>query len=983
MARLRESNLQKPKQTTSGLKRLSPQPGEVIDRSKTIEFKFNGKTFQAHPGDTIGSALAAADVQILSRSFKYHRPRGLMCCTGNCPNCLVQIGNEPNVRACVRQVVAGMEVESQNAWPSLKTDVMSATKMIDAFLPPGFYYKTFIRPRFMWPVYEKFLRSAAGLGKVKPEVSNEKFDKQYLHGDVTVVGAGPAGLHAALAAAKQGALVLLFEERTVLGGHLRHTAAGIGSDVEETISAIEEHENIKVMTDTTVLGWYEDHWISAERGNRLFKIRSGTVVVAAGAVEQPLVFGNNDLPGVMLASGVARLIHMYGVLPNNRILIVTANDDGWQVAADLISVGVNVVGIADERAASDSSSVKAVEENGTLIFWEHTIMAAEGRGAVRGAVLVALDPRGEVNSEASLMVSCEIIAMSVGWMANHDLLYQSGGTLEYDQDRAEILPVSLPEGVYAAGRVNGTHTLELQIEEGRWIGKQAAAHLGFGNAPPLVEFERIANARKLEPRRTSPRIKVPGKQKRFLCYCEDVSDKDLQISIEEGYSTMELLKRYSTVTMGPCQGRMCSINSIHLCARENGSTVGETGTTTARPPIRPVTLGALAGQNMQPVALTPIHDWHLEHDAKMMVAGVWMRPEYYGSPEHAVEEVRGVRERVGLIDVSPLGKFKLTGTGVPNLLDRIYINNWQKLAVGRVRYGVMCNEEGVVMDDGVTAHIADNEWYMSTTSSGATAIFEWVQWWMQSGWGDDVHLVNVTEVNSAFNLAGPQSRALIEKLTNHDVSNSSFPYMHVREMEIAGVLCKLFRIGFTGELSYEIHCPAAYGLHVWEMLLQAGEEYGILPFGIEAQRILRLEKSHIIVGQDTDALTDAIAVDLESALKLDKPEFLGNRPLARIKENGPPQKLVSFKMVTPGIVPEEGLQIIRPRGKDIPEIIGWITSSRLSPTLNQAIGMCWLPSEIAEEAGSIFTIRVDGKTLAEGRVHHGAFVDPDGARLRM
>ncbi|MDK1081308.1 MAG: 2Fe-2S iron-sulfur cluster-binding protein [Anaerolineae bacterium] len=974
--------MQNPVRTTSGPKRLTPQPGEVLDRSKTIEFEFDGKSIQAHPGDTIGSALAAADVQVLSRSFKYHRPRGLMCCAGNCPNCLVQIGNESNVRACVRQVVDGMEVKSQNAWPSLDTDLMSAIKLIDSFLPAGFYYKTFLRPQFMWPLYEKILRAAAGLGKVFSAVPDEKFDKQYLHCDVAVVGGGPAGIHASLAAANQGARVLLCEESTVLGGHLRHTAVGLDVEMTKTIKAVEEHENIKIVMETTVLGCYEDHWISAMRANRLIKIRSGALVVATGAVEQPLVFGNNDLPGVMLASGVARFIHMYGVLPGSRVMIVTANEDGWQVAADLITVGVNVVGVADERPQSDSPTIVAVEKNGTPIYWEHTITAATGHGAVREAVLVALDSKGEVNKEATTLVSCDIIAVSVGWMANHGLLYQSGGKLEYNEKRAEILAVSLSEGVYAAGRVNGTQALETQIKEGNWVGAQAAAQLGFGKAPSQAAFNRITKSREAEPRRTSPRVSVPGHGKRLLCYCEDVSEKDLQVSIEEGFNTMELLKRYSTVTMGPCQGRMCSMNSIHLCARENGWSVAETGTTTARPPMRPVTLGALGGQNMEPVALTSIHDWHLEQDAAMMVAGVWMRPEYYGSFAHAIEEVRAVRERVGLIDVSTLGKMKLTGAGVPNLLDRIYINKWQKLAVGRVRYGLMCNEEGIVMDDGVTAHIAELEWYMSTTSSGATTIFEWIQWWMQSGWGQDVHLVNVTEVNSAFNLAGPQSRALIEKLTDEDVSNENFPYMHVREMDIAGVLCRLSRIGFTGELSYEIHTPAPYGLHVWKALLDAGKEFGILPFGVEAQRILRLEKAHIIVGQDTDALSDPISADMEWAVKLDKPEFLGNQPLARIKEKGSTQKLVGFKMLTPGVVPDEGLQIIEPVKKGIPEIIGWVTSSRMSPTLNQAIGLCWLPAVIAENVGSIFNIRIDNQSIAQARVHHGAFVDPDGTRLK-
>jgi sarcosine oxidase subunit alpha len=475
-------------------------------------------------------------------------------------------------------------------------------------------------------------------------------------------------------------------------------------------------------------------------------------------------------------------------------------------------------------------------------------------------------------------------------------------------------------------------------------------------------------------------IKTPGKGKRFVCFCEDVTDKDVDIAIAEGYYSVELLKRYSTISMGPCQGKMCSLNALHLCARANERRIADTATTTSRPPITPIALGALAGQMMEPVKYTAVHDWHIAQGAKMMVAGLWLRPEHYGDP---LAEVRAVRERAGLIDVSTLGKLRLTGAGVPDLLSRIYVNKWRKLAVGRVRYGLMCNDEGVIMDDGVTARVDDLEWYMTTTSSGATAVYEWIQWWVQSGWGEGVHVTNVSEERAAFNLAGPQSRTILQKLTAADVSNTAFPYMHGRELVLAGVPCRVMRLGFTGELSYEIHCAAGYGRSLWQTIMDAGQELGIMPFGVEAQRILRLEKGHIIVGQDTDALSDPLSANEAWAVKLDKADFLGIRALTRIAAEGPKQKLVGFKMADKAIVPEEGLQIVRPNPVEPIglEIIGWVTSSRYSPTLDEAIGLCWLPAEMADKVGTPFKIRKEGR-LVEASVVHGAFYDPEGSRLR-
>ena len=959
--------------------RRSPQPTEVIDRSQTVTFSFNGQEYRAHPGDTIASALAAAGVQVFSRSFKYHRPRGLLCCAGDCPNCLVQIGDEMNVRACMRSVESGMVVEPQNAWPSLARDAMSLTALGDRFLPVGFYYKTFIRPKALWPAYEAFLRHAAGLGQVNTDSTvPDGYHKQYIHADVVVVGGGPAGLSAALAAAETGARVALFDENNALGGHTRYEGTGDWKiEAERLEIQISSLPNLQVFTDTTVLGYWEDHWLSAVSQQCLYKIRAKAVILATGAYEQPLLFDDNDLPGVMLGSAVQRLLHLYGVAAGQTAVIITANDAGWQVARDLQAAGIAVVAVVDQRVASgEKHSIEGVP-----VFVGYTIVAAQGKGKVEAAVIAPVNEYGEVSSGAKQILSCDLIALSVGYAPANGLLYQAGGKLVYDQSHAEFVPQSLPEGIFAAGRVIGNFDVALQRADGRLAGLQAATFCGFGEGVSEDEVAAVRRQITQQPRRTSDLVKVPGHKKRFLCYCEDVTDKDLDTAIAEGYDSIELLKRYSTISMGPCQGKLCSLNTIHLCARANDWTIEETGTTTTRPPIMPVELGALAGQNMEPVQITAIHKWHISHGAKMMIAGTWLRPEHYGDP---TAEVKAVRERAGLIDVSTLGKFRFTGPGVPDLLDKIYINRWQALAVGRVRYGVMCNGEGVILDDGVTAHVAEKEWYTTATSSGASHVYEWIQWWLQSGWGDGVNLTEVTEDFAAFNLAGPQSRTVLQQLTKADISNEAMPYMHTQEVMVAGVPCRLLRIGFTGELSYEIHCPAGYGLYLWEAIMAAGQNFGILPFGVEAQRVLRLEKAHIIVGQDTDALTDPMAAGLAWATKLDKGDFLGQRPLRRLAETGSKQSLVGFKMINTEIVPEEGLQIVQPNS-ETPlglEIIGWVTSSRYSPTLRQAIGLCWLPAELAAQAGAQFAIRREGK-LVEAVVHHGAFYDPAGERLRI
>ncbi|MBM3279898.1 MAG: (2Fe-2S)-binding protein [Candidatus Handelsmanbacteria bacterium] len=943
---------------TDSTERLAPQAGEAIDRSRSFEFTFEGRTYTAHPGDTIASALAAAGVRVFSRSFKYHRPRGLLCGAGHCPNCLVQIGDEPNVRSCQRPAEEGMAVKAQNAWPSLDFDLLSLTKYFSALMPVGFYYKTFIRPRFLWPLYEKVLRRAAGLGKVDPHSHGEGFSKEFLHAEVVVVGGGPTGISAALAAAGQGARVLLCEEQAALGGHLRFW--GAQEALPGLLAELAGQPRIQVLTGTMVTGWYADHWLSAVQGKRLYKIRARSVVAATGAYEQPLLFAGNDLPGVMLGGAVLRLLRLYGVKPGHRAVVVAGDAQGWEVAQALRSAGVEVGAVlsGDGRDGAE----------GFEVLRGYAVAQAEGGRRLRRVVLA--DGQG-----GRRRLECDLLVLGGNWAPAADLAYMAGCRAEYDADRGEYRFAQMRPGFFAAGRVNGVPGIEGQRLDGQRAGLEAAGYLGLGSGPVAGLAEEL---RQLGP--TPARAWVPpasGEGKNFVCLCEDVTDTDVQTAVAEGYESPELLKRYSTISMGPCQGKMCGINALHLCARARGLSMRQAVRTTARPPTVPVSLGNLAGQHLEPVQHTPIHQWHLDHGARMMGAGLWMRPEHYGD---AAAEVRAVRQGVGLIDVSTLGKMQFTGPGVGALLEKLYVNPWRRLGVGRARYGVMCNDEGVVIDDGVGARLGEEEWYLTTTSSGAAGVFELVQWWMQAGWGKGAHLADLTEAFAAFNLAGPQSRAVLQRLTTLDLGNGAFPYMHARQGEVAGVSCRLMRLGFTGELSYEIHCPSGYGLHLWEALMEAGKAFGIAPFGVEAQRVLRLEKAHIIVGQDTDALADALSVGLEGVVKLDKPDFLGKRSLMRVAGAGSQQRLTGFRMMRPGLVPEEGLQIVGRRGGKL-EIIGWITSSRFSPTLGEAIGLCWLPSGLAGRSGAEFSIFREGELL-EARVHLGAFYDPAGEKVR-
>ncbi len=957
--------------SASSLRRLPEQSGEVIDRSQPLKFTWNGKTAVGYAGDTIASAIAAGGNRIMSRSMKYHRPRGLLTADFWDPNAFVQVDDEPNVRSGHRLLTAGINVGPQNVWPSLDYDIKSANQLVGRFLSPGFYYKTFIHPQKLWPAYEKVLAQFAPGGTVDYESEMAYFDKRYTHPDVVVAGGGPAGLAAATAAAEAGASVLLVEHEHHLGGHLRY-----GTDADRAIAngleVAARAAGVEILVDSTVTGRYEDNWLGIVQrshpiaSERLIKARAKTLIVAAGLIERPYVFAGNDRPGVLLASAVRRLINMYAVKPGERAVVFTANESGDQTVEDLERAGVEIAGVVDARSGGN-------------------ITGTEGSQKAISSVTL-----GNGSS-----IDADLLVTAVGWTAPTSLLNMSGDRPVYDPAAARFFPDRTPDNVLVTGGLAGDGSLDELIAHGSSTGSLAAGRAAAvrhrvqaataraaavsGPEPDMPSDDRVPLERAAHPelfRSTTHGI---------VDYSEDVGSKDLVSATKEGYDSVELLKRYTTATMGPAQGKLETVNTVAVLAEARGETIAEVGTTIWRPPYAPLTLGALAGRIFEPERVSSIHPWHVAQGAKPILAGQWIRPEHYGDPQ---AEVTNVRTNVGIIDVTPLGKLDLQGEDVPRLLNLLYTNKWSKLAVGSVRYGIMCAEDGVVMDDGVTGRLEENRWLMTTTSSGAGTVWEWAENWLQTAHPDwDVHITPVTTAYTSINVAGPKSRELLTRLTDVDLGADAFEYMQVRTGTVAGVDdCIMWRIGFTGELSFELHVPAGYGLSVWETLMEQGADLGIAPFGLEAQRIMRLEKGHFIVGQDTDGLTKGPTTGLEALIKLDKDDFVGKPELAwsmgqGVGDGEAPELpvLVSVQMTDASIVPPEASQILAP---NTTEILGRITSSRYSPTLNASIGLAQVPPALAQ-SGTVLTVLLTNgdRTTAIVQEHH-SHVDPEGSRLR-
>jgi sarcosine oxidase subunit alpha len=959
------------------MSRLPPSSNERIDRDRRLSFTFDGKRIEAFEGDTIGSALHAAGHRVLSRSFKYHRPRGLLCCAGQCPNCLVDVDGWPGVRACTEPVREGMKVVHMNATPSLRFDAMRATDILGTRLtPPGFYYKTFIRPRRLWPLYEKVLRNAAGLGRLARRQEEREWRTEYRrrHADVLVIGGGVAGMSAALRAAELGADVVLADDGPELGGTaLLGAHAEPADELAQRVRAV----GVEVLAPAAALGYF-DGIVPIWEGSTLHQVRAERHIAATGSIEQPLMFEGNDLPGVMLCSGAQRLASLYGVHPGKAAVVATTADRGLESALALHDAGVEIVGIADARASGASRELaERIERAGILLWRGRAVVRAGGRRHVIGAVVAELDADGNARAETEHTVNCDLIAVSGGTVPATSLVLQAGAKARWDAAAGAYVPEAVPAGIHMAGAVAG-HASRGQAERsGAVAGAEAAISLELGEA---ADRERLESDRRVLAEAAEPAIDVvpaPAgtdrgrKEKCFACLCEDVTTKDMTYAIDEGFDSLELLKRYTTVTMGPCQGRMCQLAAIRQTAADTGTDVADVGMTTARPPWSAVPMGALAGRPFEPAKRSAVHGRHQELGGNVMWAGDWRRPYDYGDPRG---ETMAVHRGAGLIDVSTLGKLIVAGPDAGAFLNRLYPNRFDNLKPGRIRYGVLGDDAGRITDDGTICRLDDDSFYVTTTSSGADAVESWFAWWLAE-WDMEVRLTDVSQGLSAFNLAGPRAREILRGLTDLDCSNESFAYLDGKRARVAGVPCLLLRIGFVGELGYELHCPAALAEHLWDATMAAGESHEIRPFGLEPQRVLRLQKLHILVGQDTDAESNPLEAAMPWIVKFDKEEdFIGRWALEAVSERGNENMLVGFTMED-GAVPAEGAAVL---ADDKP--VGRVTSSRFSPLLERTIGMAWVPADMAEDGSSI-TLADAGRRLS-ATVQTAPFYDPDQERLR-
>ena len=962
------------------MSRLPQRPDEWIDRSRPVRFRFEGRDYVGYAGDAVSSALWAAGVRTLGRSFKYHRPRGILSMANHDVNVMVQDGQRLNVRGDVVPVREGMDLSAVNTWGGVAGDRVRFLDRLSPFLPVGFYYKAFYSKRW-FPMWERMFRAITGLGRLDTTTPHVYTPKRYDFCDVLVIGGGPAGLSAALAAADADANVVLVDENARVGGSGMYQTGGDAAQLEVVRSLVAQarsHNNIRILESTLATAWYADQWIPLVDEHKLTKMRARATVMASGAFEQPTVFRNNDLPGVMLGSAMQRLIHRYGVQPARRVVVITANADGYRVALDLIDAGVQVAAVVDLRNALPSCpALERVRAGGieclpsTGIYEAH----ANGRGEL-AAVTVCTVRDGVADPSTARRIDCDGVAMSTGWAPAANLLYQAGTRMRFDDRSQQFVPDVLPEGVFACGRVNGVFGLDNKLADGARAGALAASQV-LGKTIEVKPVPVSGDA----PSHPWPVIKHPS-GKNFVDFDEDLQVKDFENAVQEGYDNIELLKRFTTVGMGPSQGKHSNMTALRILARLTGKSPQQVGTTTARPFFHPVPMSHLGGRGFNPGRRSPLHGRHAALGAVFMPAGAWERPEYYAVPGKSRidcihDEVRCVRTKVAMIDVGTLGKIELRGPQAAEFLNRVYTARIDLLKVGGTRYGISCDESGVLTDEGVIARISDDVYYFTTTTSGAATVYREMSR-LNSEWRLECGIINLTGAYSSVNLAGPDCRKVLGPLCDLDLSSESFPYLAVRTGHVAGIPARMMRVGFVGEWGYEIHVPAEYGPTLWDVLMRAGEPYGIKPFGVEAQRLLRLEKGHLIVSQDTDGLTHPFEVGMDWAVKLDKPFFVGQRSLQILKQKPLKRKLAGFRLPVgySGQVPQECHLVIVDG-----DIAGRITSIYWSPNLGHHIGLAFLPPDMTAP-GTRFQVRVTDGSMVTAEVCETPFFDPKDSRQK-
>ncbi|MFH1243687.1 MAG: 2Fe-2S iron-sulfur cluster-binding protein [Pseudomonadota bacterium] len=975
--------------------RLLPSPVQRINREKVIPFFYRGRSMKGLKGDTVATALFASGIRIFSRSLKYHRPRGLYSLDGYSTHCLMSVNSEPNVRACVRPLEPNMIVRPQNVIGSPEWDLMSLFQWFHFAMPAGFYYKRFHKPAGIWPMAQRFLRQVAGPGKIDPRMPDTLCDSRYLNAEVCVIGGGPAGMGAALEAAKAGVRVVLLEMRDHLGGFLCYRLVPAHDQVPTYLhgaklaNEVKAQENIQVLFSTSATSIYQSNLVTAfQRGGpsdhfhqRYYEIRARSVVVATGAVERPLVFENNDCPGIMQASCAQQLAQIYGIRPGRQAVFSGGHDFLLEVAADLAQAGIRVAAVADARREGfDTKAVDRLHGLAIPFYPGYVVTKAEQFRTLRGAALRSL------YGSRRLRFPCDLLVASAGDAPLSQLLQVAGTTMAYDLHTGQFLPKEFPPGIHAAGRVLALNDLESIETQGMVAGLEALDDLRK-DVTARLKAARDKLSTLPRPKAGLGMVNTPGKgYKRFVSFDEDVTIEQIEQAIEEGFDQPELIKRYTAAGTGPSQSYLSGHNLAVLVAEMRGLKPGDLMSTTVRPPVVPTSLAVLAGTRHHPVKRTPIHEQQKALGAHFRLVGEWQRARHFGD-ERALDEVLSVRNNVGFIDISTLGKFCVHGPDALKLLQRVYVNDMKKVTEGKLTYSVMCNEESVVVDDGVITKLGRDDYFFTTSTARAAYTPEWLRFHSR-GERWQAYVVNLTDALAAINLAGPRAREVLEKLTHQDVSNDAFPYMGFRRMTLCDEIpAMVARIGFVGEICYEIHVPASYGPALHGAVLDAGTPLGIKPFGLEAQSVLRLEKGHVIIVVDTDNHTTLHEIGLARVWARHKTDAKTvGVPALRFAENQTHrEKLVGFMMEDPKDTPPDGSIVVE---KEM--VRGRVCTSRYSPTLEQSIGMALVERDLAILGGDleIYSDRKPGKKgLPEMRTKRATivpmpFYDPKGKRIR-
>ncbi len=979
--------------------------GGRIDRTRAIRFSFGGKTYMGHRGDTLASALLAHGEHMVARSFKYHRPRGILAAGSEEPAALVQLHGDPartdpNVRVTEQEIFEGLSARPQNCWPTLKLDIGGIADLLSPFLPAGFYYKTF-KGRPGWMFFEPFIRRAAGLGRAPSRPDPDRYEAVNRHCDVLVVGGGPAGLMAALTAGRSGARIILADETAELGGTLLSRDPDLLSLdgkapadwVREIRAELDAMPEVTVLTRTAAFGYYShnflglwervsDHLPEGSRSahlprQRLWRVRAKEVVLATGSIERPLTFHENDRPGIMLAGAVRTFMHRYGVLPGRRIVVFTNNDSGWDAAVDMARAGGDVAAVVDLRSDLGPVHLAEAVRRGIAIYGNATIVATTGHHRISSVEVRPLRLDGGIG-DTSIKLDCDLLAVAGGWAPNIALFSQSRGKLRYDEAIQAFRPGKSWQRERSAGAANGSFGIEDAFIEGARAGAEAARAAGFEAAPasmPKIQGGQAGQG----PIRVIPELpcnRPKHKVRAWIDLQDDVTTKDLSLAVKEGYRSVEHAKRYTTSGMGTDQGKVANLNAFGFLASARGEAIAAVGTTTFRQPYKPVTFAALAGQHVgdlfAPRRTTAMHEWHRANGAVFEPVGDWLRARAYLRPgetfHDAVQrESRAARTAIGVLDASTLGKIDVRGPDAREFLNRVYTNGWLKLAPGKARYGLMLGEDGMVMDDGVTACLADDHFHMTTTTGGAARVLAKLEDYLQTEWPDlKVYLTTVTEQWAVASLCGPECHKLVGELCDGlDADPENFEFMTWRDARIGGIPVRVFRVSFTGELSYEVNIPATYGLWLWGEVMEKGAKYGITPYGTEAMHLLRAEKGFIIVGQETDGTVTPQDLGLGGMVKK-AGDFIGRRSLFRSDTARDDRKqLVGLLTDEPRIVLMEGAQVIGTEAESAPPVpmLGHVTSSYFSPNLGRSIAMAMVKSGRSRMGERLWVSRRDGAPI--------------------